>query len=618
MRCFGALLSLSLCLLTGTALAEPDAFELGNGQHGALRVQQANTVLNTATALTATVREGSKTLLVADVTGFAAGELVLVLQVYADGAAPGPGTPGPIDLNNSNAGYWELARLESVTPGALGLAAPLLSSFSAPGAQVVRVPEYTSVHIQPAASVVAPPWNGSSGGVLAFLATDGVLNQGTLSANAAGFRGGAFAPTPTQSIGCAEPNQSQATGGAQKGEGIASKATSAPTHGFAALANGAGGGNCDDGGGGGGGHGGAGGQGGYTVATDGSRDVGGRGGLALRYSPLTRLMFGGGGGAGAGSTTGGAGRGTSGGAGGGLIYIRALDFQGTQGVVSANGESAASSGNDGSGGGGAGGHITIRVKGKLDCAGLQANGGAGGSNADAKAHGPGGGGGGGVVLLQGQAITCSTSVVSGLAGTASAAPGGGQYGATPTAETQSANQGVTTSVPEGFALPDTPTWITPAEGETTGPRPQLQGIAQPGSTVRVLLNGQLLEKVVAGDDGTFALRPSTDLPDGPQEARATSERLGLRSAISDPRTFTVRTAPTALQVGCGCGAAQAAGGGWLALGVLLLRVCRRRGSWGAGGAALAGQGLPGVDLSPQPPGELPGVRGTAGRAVRGR
>jgi hypothetical protein len=615
MRCFGALLSLSLCLSTATALAEPDGFALGNGQHGAFRTQQANTVINVATALTATVPEGSKKLTVTSETGFAAGELVLVLQVYASGAAPETGAPGPIDLETSNAGYWEFARLESVAPGALNLTAPLVSSFSAPGAQVVRVPEYTSVHIQ--STLVAPPWNGSSGGVLAFLATGTVLNQSTISADAAGFRGGTFAASPAQSTGCTDPNQSQATGGAEKGEGIAAKTTGASTHGYAALANGAGGGNCDDGGGGGGGHGGPGGQGGYTTATDGSRDVGGRGGLALRYSPLTRLMFGGGGGAGAGASAGGTGRGTSGGAGGGIIFIRARDFQGNQGVVSAKGASAAASGNDGAGGGGAGGLIVIRVQDRLDCASLLANGGAGGGNTDTRAHGPGGGGGGGVVLLQGKSITCSASVTSGLAGSVTAAPGG-TYGATPSAEAQAQHEGVPTVVSEGFALPNRPTWITPAEGEVTGARPQIQGTAQPGSKVRVLLNGQQLDNVVAAEDGTFTIEPSKDLSEGPQELRATSERLGLRSALSEPRTFTVSTIPTELQVGCGCGAAQAAGGGWLALGVLLLRLCRRGGPRGRTRGPLASQGRPGVDHSPQTPGGLPGDRGTAERAGGGR
>jgi hypothetical protein len=616
MRWFGALLSLSLCLFASTALAEADVFDLGNGQHGSLRVAQMDTVINTATALMDAVAEGSKTLAVEDETDFSAGELVLVLQVYADGTAPETGTPGPIDLSTSNAGYWELARLESVGPGKLSLTAPLVSSFSAPGSQVVRVPEYTSVHVLNSGSIVAPPWDGSSGGVLAFLATDAVLNQGAIRADVAGFSGGTFAPISSQLTGCTEPNQSRTTGGAHKGEGIFSQATGAPTHGYAAIANGAGGGNCDDGGGGGGGHGGPGGQGGYTTDTDGSRDVGGRGGLALSYSPTARLMFGGGGGAGEGA---GAGQGTSGGAGGGIVYIRARDLQGNQGVITANGESAEDARNDGAGGGGAGGHITIRVRDQLDCKNLEANGGAGGNNADAtKVHGPGGGGGGGVVLLQGKTITCPASVASGLAGSAAAAQDGDSHGATPSAETQSGNQGVTTSVAEAFASPDAPTWIMPTEGEVTGLRPQLQGMAQPGSKVRVLLNGELLGDVVAADDGSFTLQLDKDLLEGPQELRATSDRLGLRSALSDPRTFTVSTIPTALQVGCGCGAAQAAGSGWLALGVLLLRVLRRRGgSPEVSRRALAGEGAPGVDPS-RAPGGLPGRRGTAGRAGRGR
>jgi MYXO-CTERM domain-containing protein len=579
MRCFGALLILNLCLAAGTALAEPDVFKLGNGQHGALRVQQANITLNTATALTTAASEGSKALTVSGEGGFAAGELVLVLQVYAQGPAPETGAPGPIELDTSGAGHWEFARLESVAPGVLSLTAPLVSSFPAPGSQVVRVPEYTSVHVLPASSIVAPPWDGRSGGVLTFLVTGTVLNQGTISVDAAGFRGGTFAASPAGTTGCTEPHQSQAMGGAQKGEGISSTAPSAPTHGYAALSNAGGGGNCDDGGGGGGGHGGVGGQGGYTAATDGSRDVGGRGGLALSYSPLTGLMYGGGGGAGAGNSTGSGGQGgTDGGAGGGIIYIRARDFQGSQGIIRANGESAKESGNDGAGGGGAGGHVTIRVEDRLTCAGIAANGGAGGDNMGAKAHGPGGGGGGGVVLIQGQMISCPTSVASGLAGRAEGAPGGGSYGATPATEAQIENQGKVTSVTEPLALPAVPTWITPAEGETTGPRPQLQGTAQEGSKVRVFLQGQLAGNVVASSDGTFTFQPTVDLPLGPQEVRATAERLGLRSASSDPRAFTVGTlSPTALQVGCGCGAAQAAGGAWLALGVLWFKIRRRHG-----------------------------------------
>jgi hypothetical protein len=619
MRCLRVLLSLGLCLAAGVAFAEPDAFLLGNGQHGALRVQQLDTVINLATALTAPANSDGKTLAVMDSAGFAAGELVLVLQVSSEGPVPEAGTAGPVELDTSSgAGRWEFARLESVGTGVLNLTAPLVSAFSFPGTQVVRVPEYISVHVLPSASLMAPPWNGSSGGVLAFLATDFVLNQGVISADNAGFRGGVFAVTATRVTGCTELNQSEATGGAQKGEGVFSAVAAAPTHGYGALGNGAGGGNCEDGGGGGGGHGGVGGKGGFTTSTDGARDVGGRGGLALRYSPLKRMVFGGGGGAGAGNTpTGGGKGGTSGGAGGGIISIRARDFQGSQGVIHANGGTAADSASDGAGGGGAGGHITLRVEGRIDCAGVEARGGGGGNNTAPEPHGPGGGGAGGVVVLQGEMITCASAVVAGAGGLASAAIDGGAYGATPSAEQQAENQGTTTSVPERFALPTVPTWVAPAEGETTGPQPQLQGTAQPGSTLTVLLNGQLLGSAVTADDGTFTLQPPQELPLGPYEVRASAERLGLRSAFSEPRAFTVGTlSPSAFQVGCGCGATSTSGGGaFLLLGGLLAGLSwRRAGRLPAGRAALAGQGCPGVHLPVKDLAGLPGSRGTAERA----
>ncbi|MFL5345144.1 MAG: adventurous gliding motility protein AgmC [Hyalangium sp.] len=602
MRCLGVLLSLGLGLAATPALAEADVFELGNGQHGVLRVQQLGTSVNTSTALTAPAAAGGKALTVADVTGFAAGELVLVLQVYASGPAPSSGTPGPLDLSSVDAGRWELARLESVAPGLLTLTAPLVSAFSSPGAQVVRVPEYTRVQILSSSSLVAPPWNGSSGGVLAFLSQDMVLNAGLISADGAGFRGGAFLFNRGQITGCTELDQPEDLGGARKGEGLFAGAPGAPTHGYGALGNGAGGGNCDEGGGGGGGHGGAGGQGGFTRVEDGSRDVGGRGGLALHYSPLTRMMFGGGGGAGAGDSAGKEGNtGTSGAAGGGIIYIRARSLQGNQGIVRANGLSAGASISDASGGGGAGGHITVRVQDSVDCMSLEAQGGNGGDNADSQQpHAPGGGGGGGVVLVQGQRLSCPTAIGPGLAGTAAAAPGAASYGASPSDASQPESQGVMTSVNEGFASPSVPVWVSPAEGEATGPRPQLQGTAQAGSTVQVLLNDQFLGSAQADDSGSFTLTPSADLSVGPQQLRALADRLGVRSAPSDPRAFTVGPlSPVALDVGCGCGTSQPQGSFWLALGVLLLGVSRRRsGAVGAGRGVLAEQGRPGVHLHP--------------------
>ena len=82
-------------LAAGTVLAEQDTLLLGNGQHGALLVKQMDTVLNTATALTAPATVDSEKLSVADSTGFAAGELVLVLPGSTPRAPPPrPGRPG--------------------------------------------------------------------------------------------------------------------------------------------------------------------------------------------------------------------------------------------------------------------------------------------------------------------------------------------------------------------------------------------------------------------------------------------------------------------------------------------------------------------------------------------
>ena len=210
-------------------------------------------------------------------------------------------------------------------------------------------------------------------------------------------------------------------------------------------------------------------------------------------------------------------------------------------------------------------------------------------------------------------ITCASAVASGVGGLASSVPNGGNHGATPSQEQQAENQGTTTSVTEPYALPAVPTWVAPAEGEMTGPQPQLQGTAQPGSTVAVLLNGQLLGPVTTAENGTFTLQPPQALPLGAYELRASAERFGLRSAVSDPRAFSV--GPTALQVGCGCRTSSGAeSGAFLLLGVLLAGLSRRRAGRPPGGqAALAGQGRPGVHLPASLAG-LPGSRGAAERA----
>ncbi|HEX8818988.1 MAG TPA: hemagglutinin [Archangium sp.] len=561
-------LVLVLALAPVAARAEADVFGLGNNQHGNLSVRDPGIVINASTPLTAEAPAGASELRVADVAGFAAGELVLLLQMGSDTALPGAGeTEVQVSLADSGAGRWELARLESVEPGVLRLTAPLVRRFPSVS-QVVRVPEYSDVRVSTNGSLVAPPWNGRSGGVLAFLTSGTVFNQGSLVADGAGFRGGAAETGTSMMYGCEALNGPVGSGGpsgggSRKGEGISSVGAGAPPSGYGRLGNGGGGGNCHDAGGGGGALVGKGGRGGNSAQQeDGGRAVGGHGGAALRFEePRERLLLGGGGGAGH--------EGTAGGAGGGIIFIRAHEIQGPKprGLITANGGSPVAATHGGGGGGGAGGSIHVRVERRLGCTLLQAQGGTG-AYSDIS---PGGGGGGGQLFLQGQNgvdSACTLSTNAGLAGTSPA----GNGGAEPVGDAAADFSGNTVIINQAFVVPAV-SWVSPEAGEVISPLSPLQGKTAPGATVQVFVDGAPLgAPVVADEAGGFSVVIPGDITEAPHEARAWAEQLGVRGALSAPLGFTV--GELALRVGCGAAPATAGGG----LGVLGLALL----AWGLG------------------------------------
>ncbi len=86
----------------------------------------------------------------------------------------------------------------------MSLSAPLTHAYAAQVSQVIRVPEYTRVHVQKGASLRAEPWDGRTGGVLVFLATETLHNDGEISATGAGFRGGSHVPDALSPEGCAD------------------------------------------------------------------------------------------------------------------------------------------------------------------------------------------------------------------------------------------------------------------------------------------------------------------------------------------------------------------------------------------------------------------------------
>lgn len=518
------------------AAAEPDTFGLGTGRSGPLRITTRDTVVNRYALLIASAPAGSRELTLADTSSFVAGELVLLHQSTDLTPAPASGEQAPILLDRGTVGHFEYGRVEAVAPGVIRLTAGLVHGFPARVTQVVSVPEFTDVTVTPAGSLRAVPWDGSVGGILALLASGTLDNNGLVTVDTAGFRGGAYLNHADLS-GCTSLDEPAASGGSYKGEGlVAGRYGTASGRGN--LANGGGGGNCHNSGGGGGGHGGRGGTGGRSA--DGDRAAGGLGGAAVVYLPYERIVFGGGGGAGEGNNN----LGTGGGAGGGVMLLRAGAVTGT-GRFSAKGASVApttGSGDDGAGGGGAGGAISVRSAAGLACGSAEASGGVGGDTVHPTYPiGPGGGGAGGVVFLQGQPLACAAVVLAGAPGRASST--GDSRGAGPASLDGGSAYGSSQPMSTGMRAPGTPTVTQPVDTATgLAQRPRFEGVAEEGVLVHLFLDGVPYAKVWSNTvGGGFVYRAPVDLNPGQHDLSVSAESLGLRSASSTPTRFDVAT-----------------------------------------------------------------------------
>lgn len=348
-----------------------------------------------------------------------AGDVLLVVQSASPGPKPDAGVS---PLEAEAIGAWELVYVTSLEGDDVEISVPLAHAFTVPGAQAIVVPQYEKLEIGPNGVVAGQRWDGVSGGIVAILATEAVILNGSLDANNIGYRGGRAVPVASQT-GCSQIEGLVDAGFAPRGEGWGSgdAGYGGLTGGRGNYGNGGGGGDCLNAGGAGGGLGGRGGAGGNSQ--DNARQVGGMPGAAIALSPgFARLRFGGGGGAG---ETNGSNNG-SGGSGGGVIFVRAPKISGT-GQIVARGERGGNAPADGAGGGGAGGTVYLDVAEAPVCSRIGITGGSGGST-DA-GIGPGGGGGGGVVHLRadyakGDAGPCPIESLAGVAGSDGTAPRG--------------------------------------------------------------------------------------------------------------------------------------------------------------------------------------------------
>ena len=332
------------------------------------------------------------------IDGLGSGDRILLMQMK------GPVVSG--SYATQAVGLTEYAVVDTIIGTTITTVHPLIHTYDVSGAvQCVRVPVYDDAVAT--MNVTGRPWNGQTGGVIAFDVRGTLTLNANIIADGIGFRGGR---TWNGSVACSSnvaDGVVNSPAAAMKGETYVD-ALPAQISGLAPLFTGGGGGCDHNAGGGGGGNGGIGGVGGAQFEGCGRYfDNGGRGGLSVQpiINGYPRLLLGGGGGAGHTNNS----VGTGGGNGGGIVIIRCPSIIGMARTISASGVTAPDAGNDGAGGGGAGGTVylsTVQTQRGLT---VVAGGGAGGNVRTGAIHGNGAGGAGGVFHFSGAGIGAGLS-----------------------------------------------------------------------------------------------------------------------------------------------------------------------------------------------------------------
>ena len=359
------------------------------GKDGVGTIAAANVRINEYTTLTANASIGNTTITVASnnlnangrfASALQVGDLIMIIQMQGASMKtfngfPQDSTYGQI-LNYNECGNYEFAQVFAL-PNATSIVLDcgLSNNYTSSGkTQIVRIPRYSSLTVNAAASITGDTWNGTIGGIVCAEVNGATVINGNVVATGLGFRGGVAANDGTFGGNRIVDLLLGATEGGEKGESIAGSQADYVAfyngkYARGAPANGGGGGNSHNAGGGGGGNGGnvatwfgvglinaayitaynlefpgraaivssGGGRGGYAFSSanlnpntnrpglatwggDGRRNVGGFGGRPLDYS-TGKIYLGGGGGAGHVNNLSASNTGGTGGNGGGLIYF---------------------------------------------------------------------------------------------------------------------------------------------------------------------------------------------------------------------------------------------------------------------------------------------------------
>lgn len=443
------------------------------GKNGALTVT-SQTVLNNYSPIVSNVAAGSFTVNVLNesvLLKLCPGDLIMLYQAQGATMLVSNNIQYGSIVSYNNAGLYEFAYVKEVNANVITVTAPLVNSYLASAmSQVVKVPQFTTLTVNAGGVINPRNWKDSIvtnvryrfGGIVAVHA-EIIINNGLISSNGSGFRGGQLDVTNQAAYTGSLSSYVSSTNfhGGEKGESINGYQPEydiqGGRYGRGAPTNGGGGGNAWNAGGGGGSNGNSGstwtgqgvmlvdalnplsawqldpayaangnalttssggGRGGHTVGVvnqnatlvgpnnpqwglDNRSELGGLGGRPLtNINPLNRIYFGGGGGAGDENNQ----NGGAGGTGGGIAYVIATNNISGTGTISANGNNGfntTGNGWDAPGGGGAGGSVVVMANAMANSIVVSARGGNGGSQfiSGTEFEGPGGGGGGGYVAI---------------------------------------------------------------------------------------------------------------------------------------------------------------------------------------------------------------------------
>jgi hypothetical protein len=353
---------------------------------------------------------------VSNASGFFAGDRAMLIQMKGALIEEGNTSAFGSVVDLRSAGNYEFLTILSVNGETITFTTGFVHVYDpAHGVQLIRIPVYDDAIID--RPVVAKPWNGSTGGVVAFEVRGLLTLAAAVSADSAGFRGGGAGGMLLSCYDTTWVDRAEVSRAGEKGEGPVTWPYT-PSHRGPMLLGG-GGGNGHNSGGGGGGNGGRGGRGGHAAKCDTLYEAGGIGGHDLRASLHEQRLFMGGGGGGSHENRPEF-QGTHGSPGGGIVYVKAnhiLVHPG--GVLTAKAARVVTSGDfhqpgDGAGGGGAGGTILLDVKSTTGAFTCDVRGADGGDvMALYETQGPGGGGGGGTVAAVGAMPQGAIPVVRG-------------------------------------------------------------------------------------------------------------------------------------------------------------------------------------------------------------